>query len=300
MSTSTQTPAVKKFNIADFLMSVIPLFIMLFLNTVATVPAIIIGVMQNYKKENFNFADTSQILASQEAQIALTIGFVIYAVVCIIIFYFWYKKAFLKKQTVISNKEIFTVKNIIIATVGALGVSSIIYLGLYAASVLAPEVMENYSQLMESAGLGSNIFTTVIYACFLGPIAEELMFRGVSQAYLTRSNAHPAVVIIAQAILFGIAHMNLVQSTYAFVLGAFLGFLRYKSGNIRITIFAHIVFNVFGTFGMQLLGNLSDTVLFIIYGVLTAASIVTFVVLGKVPTAKVNEVTAAPAVNATA
>ena len=288
MSTSTQTPAVKKFNIADFLMSVIPLFIMLFLNTVATVPAIIIGVMQNYKKENFNFADTSQILASQEAQIALTIGFVIYAVVCIIIFYFWYKKAFLKKQTVISNKEIFTVKNIIIATVGALGVSSIIYLGLYAASVLAPEVMENYSQLMEKLQSGSS--------AYIG----ELMFRGVSQAYLTRSNAHPAVVIIAQAILFGIAHMNLVQSTYAFVLGAFLGFLRYKSGNIRITIFAHIVFNVFGTFGMQLLGNLSDTVLFIIYGVLTAASIVTFVVLGKVPTAKVNEVTAAPAVNATA
>lgn len=298
MSTSTPAMPKKRFDIGDFLLSIIPLFIMIVLSTAATMPAIVIGFMKNSDGDNFNLTDTSSLLASDEAQMALTIGYVIYAIVAIIIFYFWYKKVFLKKQTVISNKEIFTVKNVITTIVSALGVSAIISFALMGVNALAPEIIENYNKLMEGAGLGSNILTTVIYACILGPIAEEFIFRGVTQAYLTRSNAHPVVVIAFQALLFGIAHMNLVQSTYAVLLGLFLGFLRYKGGNIRIAIFAHIVFNVFGTFGTALLGSMPDAVGYIFYGVFAVASIVTLIILGKTPTAKIGAVASSSTVNA--
>ena len=295
MSTSTQTAAVKKFNIADFLMSIIPLFIMLVLNTIATVPAVFIGMMQCYKEEGFNITDTSALLASKEAQTALTIGFIVYALVSILIFYIWYKKSFLKNQPVISNKEIFTPKNIAITIISALGISAVINFFILGVSILAPELIEQYSDTMNAAGLGSNILTTVIYACILGPIAEELMFRGVTQAYLTRSNAHPVVVVVFQALLFGIAHMNLIQSTYAVLLGIFLGFLRYKTGNIRITILAHIAFNVFGTFGLGLMSKLPDLATYIILGALIAASIVCLTILGRTPARSIASAEAKPA-----
>lgn len=283
MSTSSNTPALKKFRISEFLMSVIPLFIMLCLNTAATVPAVIIGIIENRKNGTLDLSDTASILSSDKAQAALTIGFVLYALTSIVIFYFWYKKAFLKNVPVMPNKAVFTGKNIILAIVCALGVSSIIIFFLLALNALAPSVMDSYSQIMESSGLGSNLLTTVIYACILGPIAEELMFRGVTQAYLERSNAHAAVVIIFQALLFGIAHMNLVQSSYAVLLGLSLGLFRYKFGNLRITIFAHIVFNIFGTFGTGLIDMLPDVAEYTLYGVLAAAGIIGFVITFKTP-----------------
>ena len=138
---------------------------------------------------------------------------------------------------------------------------------------------------MESAGLGSNIFTTVIYACFLGPIAEELMFRAVTQGYLRRSGLNAVAVIFIQAILFGIAHMNPVQSTYATVFGLSLGLLRHKYGNIRITCLAHIVFNVFGTFVQSAIASLDmpGAANFAIYGTLAVIGIVAAVLIGKEP-----------------
>lgn len=293
MSSSTNTPALKKFRFSEFLMSIIPLFIMLCLNTAATIPAVIIGIIENRKNNTLDMSDVASILSSDKAQIALTIGFVIYAITSIIIFYIWYKKAFLKNLPVISNKEVFTVKNIVLTILGALGTSSVISFYLMAVNALAPSVMESYAQTMDSAGLGSNIFTTVIYACILGPIAEELMFRGVTQAYLVRSNAHTAVVIFFQALLFGIAHMNLVQSSYALILGLFLGYLRYKSGNLRITIFAHIIFNIFGTFGLTLIDMLPDAVEYVIYGLLAAAGIAAVVIIGKKPTGTVSKASSA-------
>ena len=174
-----------------------------------------------------------------------------------------------------------------------MGTSSVITFFLIALNALAPSLMESYAETMNSAGLGSNTIITIIYACILGPIAEELMFRGVSQAYLVRSNAHAAVVICFQALLFGIAHMNLVQSSYAFLLGLFLGFLRYKSGNLRITIFAHIVFNIFGSYGLTLIDMLPDAVEYVLYGLLAVAGIAAVVITAKMPVRNISKVSSA-------
>lgn len=291
MSTINTTPAVKKkFDVVDLLISFLPLIIMVCLLTAATIPAIIVGIYQMRQDGTLDIQNTSELLASPDAQTALAIGFIGYAVITIVIFFFWYKKAFLKKQIKLGNKEVFSVKKVILAIVLILGTSAVINLGLSAVDAIAPSVIESYSETMDSAGLGSNLVITLIYACILGPIAEELMFRGVTQAYIRKSGLPAAAVIIITAVLFGIAHMNPVQSTYATVFGLSLGLLRHKYGNIRITSLAHIVFNVFGTYGVALIAamNLPDIATYIIFAILAVAGIVAAVFICKEPATKID------------
>ncbi|MBR1797886.1 MAG: CPBP family intramembrane metalloprotease [Clostridiales bacterium] len=293
--TQTNPSEKKKFNVGDFLMSILPLFIMLALNTIATIPAVIIGMVNTLSRKTMETGTDGQLmvnefLADNGAQTAVMIGLICYAIVSIIIFHFWYKKAFLKKQITISNKEIFTVKNVILVVLVAIGCQAAIDLALSGIYVLLPDVMESYSQTLESAGLGTNIITTLIYANILGPIAEELMFRGVTQAYLRRSNLVTGLVIFFQALSFGIAHLNPVQSSYALVLGLMLGFLRHKFGNIRVTVLAHIAFNVLGTYGIAALGLIpSDAVQYAIMGICTVIGIVALVLIAKQPTKQIEK-----------
>ena len=61
-------------------------------------------------------------------------------------------------------------------------------------------------------------------SCFLIPIAEELLFRGVVYQRL-KLMLGVAPAIICSALIFGLVHANLVQFLYAVVLGCLLAFL---------------------------------------------------------------------------
>ena len=285
----------KNFNIGDFLMSIIPLLIMLCLNTAATIPAMIVGFMENRDSLEGGTFDPLLMLSGDNAQLALSIGFICYAIISITLFGIWYKKSFLKDRISVSNKEVFTVKKIVIAIIGMLGFWSIANLYVNLLQVIAPSFYESYETAMNSAGFGSNWLTTIFYVCTLGPIAEEFIFRGVTQAYLKRSGAAAPVVIIVQAILFGIAHMNFVQSTYAAVLGLFLGLLAYKYGNIRICCLAHMANNtasvvipmIFSALGLQ---ETASTVFFVTMSVI--GLVISFFLL-KTPTRNIDKVAVA-------
>ena len=88
----------------------------------------------------------------------------------------------------------------------------------------------------------SSPWLTYCYVLLIGPISEELIFRGaiLDRLYL----AFPFwAANLLQALLFGIYHMNLVQGIYAFVLGAVLGLVRVSVGTIFASIGTHIIFN---------------------------------------------------------
>ena len=67
-----------------------------------------------------------------------------------------------------------------------------------------------------------------LYACVLGPVAEELLFRGIVLRTLAPFGRKLAIVV--SALLFGLFHGNLLQMPYAFVLGLVLGYsaLQYR------------------------------------------------------------------------
>ncbi|MBQ7094092.1 MAG: CPBP family intramembrane metalloprotease [Clostridia bacterium] len=112
---------------------------------------------------------------------------------------------------------------------------------------ISPALMESYNQLMESAGLSSMNVLTLIASVCLAPIGEELLFRGVTLRYAKNAGLRFWVANIIQAVCFGIAHLNIVQGCYAFVLGIVLGYLYEKYNSLYVPILVHFVFNLLGT-----------------------------------------------------
>lgn len=84
-----------------------------------------------------------------------------------------------------------------------------------------------------------------LYVCLIAPIGEELVFRGIIYQDLKKFLDEKKVVIIT-ALLFGIAHFNLVQSSYAFVLGLYFAYVMYKYKNIKLCILLHFINNIQG------------------------------------------------------
>ncbi len=85
----------------------------------------------------------------------------------------------------------------------------------------------------------------VLGACVIGPLCEELVFRGLLAGRLARYGQKPAAVI--SALLFGLYHANMEQFFYAFALGLLLAYAYYRTGLLRTSVMLHILFNLTGS-----------------------------------------------------
>ncbi len=95
---------------------------------------------------------------------------------------------------------------------------------------------------------GYNILDTVLinlYVCILGPVLEEIIFRGFLLRGLQRFGVSFAAVFTA--ILFTMYHMNLVQLFVPLVMGLFLAQLTIRTGSLIPAICCHILNNSFAT-----------------------------------------------------
>jgi len=89
-------------------------------------------------------------------------------------------------------------------------------------------------------------FLTVVIAA---PILEEILFRGVILQGLLK-NYSPAKAIIWSAVIFGVAHMNMWQTTGAILAGLLLGWVYWKSNSIIPGMVIHFVNNLVGYIAM--------------------------------------------------
>ncbi|NLJ69901.1 MAG: CPBP family intramembrane metalloprotease, partial [Clostridiaceae bacterium] len=106
--------------------------------------------------------------------------------------------------------------------------------------------LQQYQEMSELiVSENSNIILQIVATAIIVPIAEELLFRGIVMGELNLRYSQRKVVLI-QAILFGLFHMNFVQSLYTFIPGLLLGIAYYYTGNIIIPIVMHMIFNLFG------------------------------------------------------
>jgi len=121
---------------------------------------------------------------------------------------------------------------------------------------ISPETIAEYTQLMEESGITDLTVVTAIVTVIMAPISEEIIFRGLTMEYLRRAGARFWVANTVQALFFGIAHMNLVQGTYAFLLGLCCGYLWKRYKTILAPMFLHLIFNAYSTFGSPFLDNL--------------------------------------------
>ncbi len=102
------------------------------------------------------------------------------------------------------------------------------------------------------------VATTPLGALTVGmvcPVCEELVFREGIQGYLHRHGTHPAVAIIVASLLFGILHLNPLQTFFASLMGIILGILYYRTGSALICSLLHIANNSLAVAQMWVLGQ---------------------------------------------
>ncbi|CDD35459.1 cAAX amino terminal protease family protein [Roseburia sp. CAG:309] len=144
---------------------------------------------------------------------------------------------------------------------------------------LFPAVYEDYVKLADTMSLKTMAAPAMIAIVgIFGPIAEELIFRGM--VFRTLRKGFPFVVAaLLSGACFGIYHMNWVQGVYASCLGVVLAFVYERTQSILGAILFHMFFNC-SSYLLEQLGNvLPDGVLGLLYLIAMAVSVVAFMPL---------------------
>lgn len=156
----------------------------------------------------------------------------LWSVLCMLIHGIWYKKKYAKFSQLPTLKKVLP--DILTTMFMFFGVSIILEL----VNTYVPILTKSYTDMMDIEISGG----FVIYTVLMAPIAEEYIFRGLTQS-IVKKRFNVKTAIVFQAVLFGLMHMNLVQGLYAFGMGLYLGKIKEKYDNILIPIFLHIIFN---------------------------------------------------------
>lgn len=93
---------------------------------------------------------------------------------------------------------------------------------------------------LEEASMDCTSTSMVLYAVLLGPIAEELVYRGFVLTSLKKYGKIFSIII--SSMLFGVMHENLPQSIFAFGVGLVLGYVAMEY-SIGWAILLHIMNN---------------------------------------------------------
>lgn len=107
------------------------------------------------------------------------------------------------------------------------------------------ELFPSYKEINNFIYSQTNSILNIICIVVLIPIYEEILFRGVIFNHL-KENYKIGTAIILQALLFAIAHGNIVQGIYAFIIGIALVLMYMYFNSIYSNIILHMAFNLFG------------------------------------------------------
>ena len=86
---------------------------------------------------------------------------------------------------------------------------------------------------------------TLLFAVFLGPLVEEVIFRHIILRRLLPFGEGFAVSV--SALLFGFYHGNIAQLLYAFWVGWILGIVAVRTGKLIHTVLLHCSLNLLGS-----------------------------------------------------
>jgi hypothetical protein len=129
-----------------------------------------------------------------------------------------------------------------------------------------------------SAAIESNMSSIlgVISVVLIIPILEEVLFRGLIYNEL-KTHLNIVIAIIFQSLLFAIAHGNMLQGIYAFIMGAVVAIIYDKTGSIFAPILFHVMYNLLGSIILPSILSGFDgyyIVLLIVGAIITALSLI--------------------------
>ncbi|WP_235805528.1 CPBP family intramembrane glutamic endopeptidase [Liquorilactobacillus oeni] len=156
------------------------------------------------------------------------------------------KRCFVTGRRAMSGRIFFSLVTIMMAIQVVASVYSLVFekfVNLFGISAM---------QQLEAATHSSQTISMLLYAGFLGPVTEEIIFRG----YLLRSleKYGSALAITISAYMFGLYHSNFIQSPFAFMVGLVLGYVAITYGikwSISLHIFNNFILGDFLTFFLR-------------------------------------------------
>lgn len=112
-------------------------------------------------------------------------------------------------------------------------------------SLLGTNALTGSAPDMQMGDSYTKILVTVLYSCFIAPITEELVFRGVFLKNMCRVSQRFGIFM--SAFFFALAHQNLPQGLLAFFLGILLAYITIKHDSLVPAIIVHFTVNVTST-----------------------------------------------------
>lgn len=167
------------------------------------------------------------------------VALILFAVTTII----FYKLYIIRSDKDLFLKEVYkkcTIRNIFYVTVAIVGFRII-------SNNLVIFVLDPFSKILMSKSMLKSIgeiiqMPFIVYVCIVGPVMEELVFRGVILGGLLKKYSVKKSIIVS-ALLFGIIHLNGIQFIIGFLLGSLVGYIYVKTKSIYLCMYSHMLFN---------------------------------------------------------
>lgn len=180
----------------------------------------------------------------EQIHVQIIANFILKLVV-LLVFGFWYAVRENKWHYRPDYRPLFQFKRIAgLVAIGLFGQYAIgVMVGLL--RYLMPGIFSSYyDNVTEILSLqNGSPFLVLLLVVIVGPIAEEVMFRGVIYGGL-RTCIPMDLAAVMSGVMFGIFHKNLVQGLYAFVFGMILAYIFEKTQSIWGSILMHVAFNL--------------------------------------------------------
>ena len=204
-------------------------------------------------------------------------GYILCVLVGALILLLWKRKAFWKNEMFATERKM---------TVGTFFKLLTVFLSAQLFAQLFSIALEWLLNLMglsataalEAAAITSTGFSMFLYITILGPISEELLFRGFLLRMLKPWGKQTAILV--SALIFGLFHGNVIQVPFAFLVGLVLGYV-----TVEYSILWAIVLHIFNNLVMSdLFGRLAQVIpetvsSVLLYGILLACTAVAVVLV---------------------
>lgn len=108
------------------------------------------------------------------------------------------------------------------------------------------EQVDDFSTLYDDMEQSPYICTLLAIA-IVGPIVEEIMFRGLIYRSLEKAIETPWIPIVISGVMFGVWHGSFIQGVYTAILGIILAYYYKKTRSLFLVIMVHIINNFLST-----------------------------------------------------
>lgn len=167
-------------------------------------------------------------------------GYLLAIAMGIVMLLLWKKPSYFRQTILVPGRKM-TGKNFLLITV-------FFFVGqqLYQWWYLLLEMVANglgisLDAILESGNVDIQSVPMYLYACLLGPVAEEILFRGLVLRSLQPYGKKFAILV--SSLLFGLFHGNLMQAPFAFAVGLVMGYVALEY-NIWWAIVLHLINNL--------------------------------------------------------